>query len=58
MAILLKWLVPWEFSWVFLASFFLACVLYWRGSRRVRVSRGRKALFWIGMAIIWITLQT
>lgn len=58
MAILLKWLVPWEFSWVFLASFFLAGVLYWRGSRRVRVSRARQWAFWGGMAIIWLSLQT
>ncbi|HEX8776526.1 MAG TPA: cytochrome c oxidase assembly protein, partial [Rhodanobacter sp.] len=42
MATLLKWLVPWEFSWVFLASFLVAGVLYWRGSRRVRVGRGRR----------------
>jgi len=58
MSTLLKWLVPWEFSWVFLASFFVACLLYWRGSRRVRVSLGRRVAFWIGMAVIWLTLQT
>lgn len=58
MSILLKWLVPWEFSWVFLATFLLACVLYWRGSRRIAVSRGRRLGFWIGMAVIWVTLQT
>lgn len=57
-ATLLKWLVPWEFSWVFLASFFLAGALYWRGSRRIAVSRGRRLAFWSGMAIIWISLQT
>ena len=57
-ATLLKWLVPWEFSWVFLASFCLACVLYWRGSRRVPVSLGRRLAFWSGMAIIWLSLQT
>ena len=54
-ATLLKWLVPWEFSWVFLASFFLAGALYWRGSRRIAVSRGRRLAFWSGMAIIWIS---
>ncbi|TAL74588.1 MAG: cytochrome c oxidase assembly protein [Rhodanobacter sp.] len=58
MAILLKWLVPWEFSWVFLASFFVACALYWRGSRRLHVPRARRLAFWAGMAIIWLSLQT
>ncbi|BFI95516.1 MAG: cytochrome c oxidase assembly protein [Rhodanobacter sp.] len=58
MSTLLKWLVPWEFSWVFLVSFLVACVLYWRGSHRIRVGLGRRVTFWIGMAIIWITLQT
>lgn len=58
MATLLKWMVPWEFSWVFLASFLVACVLYWRGSRRLRVSLGRCTAFWIGMAVIWLSLQT
>ena len=36
MSTLLKWLVPWEFSWLFLATFVLACVLYIRGVRRLR----------------------
>lgn len=58
MAILLKWLVPWEFSWVFLASFLAVGVLYWRGGRRLRVSRARQLAFWGGMAIIWLSLQT
>ncbi|MDE2317436.1 MAG: cytochrome c oxidase assembly protein [Xanthomonadaceae bacterium] len=58
MSILLKWLVPWEFSWAFLTVFLITCVLYWRGSRRIAVSRGRRLVFWIGMAVIWLTLQT
>ena len=57
-ATLLKWLVPWEFSWVFLITFVLACVLYWRGSRRLRVSFSRQLAFWTGMAIIYATLHT
>lgn len=57
-ATLLKWIVPWEFSWVFLASFLLACVLYLRGSRRLSVSFSRKLAFWIGMAIIYLSLHT
>ena len=58
MALLLKWIVPWEFSWVFLASFLLAAVLYWRGSRELRVSFGRRLSFWTGMAIIYLSLHT
>lgn len=58
MAALLKWMVPWEFSWVFLASFLVAGALYWRGSRRLGVSLARRVTFWVGMAIIWLTLQT
>ena len=55
---LLKWMVPWEFSWVFLAIFLSTCVLYVRGSRRLSVSFSRKLVFWIGMAIIYLSLQT
>lgn len=58
MALLLKWMVPWEFSWVFLASFLLAAVLYWRGSHRLKVSLGRRLSFWVGMAIIYLSLHT
>ena len=58
MATLLKWMVPWEFSWVFLAIFLSTCVLYVRGSQRLSVSFSRKLVFWIGMAIIYLSLQT
>lgn len=58
MALLLKWIVPWEFSWVFLASFLLACVLYVRGCRVRPVSGGRQVSFWVGMAIIYLSLHT
>jgi len=58
MATLLKWIVPWEFSWVFLAIFLLTCALYLRGSRRLSVSFSRKLMFWVGMAIIYLSLQT
>jgi putative membrane protein len=57
-ATLLKWIVPWEFSGVFLAIFLASCVLYLRGSRRLQVSAGRRLVFWIGMAIIYLSLQT
>lgn len=57
-ASLLKWIIPWEFSWVFLATFLGACVLYWRGCHKLRVSRGRKLAFWTGMAIVYLSLHT
>ena len=57
-AILLKWLVPWEFSWLFLASFLCACVLYWRGCREQRVSPGRRLAFWTGMVVVYLSLHT
>ena len=58
MSSLLKWIVPWEFSWVFLLIFAATCALYVRGSRRVRVSGGRRLSFWIGMAIVYLSLHT
>ncbi|TAL83459.1 MAG: cytochrome c oxidase assembly protein [Rhodanobacter sp.] len=58
MATLLKWIVPWEFSWAFLATFVLTCVLYFRGSRRLQVSLSRQLSFWVGMAIIYLSLHT
>jgi putative membrane protein len=57
-ATLLKWMVPWEFSWVFLASFLLICVLYLRGCRRQHVSLSRQLGFWVGLAIIYLSLHT
>ena len=58
MSTLLKWIVPWEFSWLFLATFVLACVLYVRGAARLRVSRSRQLSFWTGMAMIYVSLHT
>lgn len=58
MSTLLKWIVPWEFSWLFLTTFVLACVLYVRGAARLQVSRGRRLSFWIGMAMIYVSLHT
>jgi putative membrane protein len=58
MAALLKWLVPWEFSWVFLLCFVATAVLYLRGSRLRPVSRWRRTAFWSGMAIVYLSLHT
>jgi putative membrane protein len=56
--VLLKWIVPWEFSWIFLASFLAVSVLYWRGSQRLEIALGRKIAFWVGMAMIYVSLHT
>ena len=58
MSSLLKWIVPWEFSWVFLLTFLVACVLYVRGCRRFNVSVGRRIAFWTGMAMVYLSLHT
>ncbi|MBT2119210.1 cytochrome c oxidase assembly protein [Dyella sp. LX-66] len=58
MSSLLKWIVPWEFSWVFLLSFVAICALYVRGSRQLQVSFSRKLSFWTGMAIVYVSLHT
>jgi putative membrane protein len=57
-ASVLKWIVPWEFSWVFLLIFVGCSVLYVRGCRRLPVSFGRRLAFWIGMAMIYVSLHT
>ena len=58
MASVLKWIVPWEFSWVFLLTFVAFGALYLRGSRRLPVSMGRQLAFWVGMAMIYVSLHT
>jgi Predicted membrane protein len=55
---LLKWIVPWEFSWSFLLIFMATAVLYARGAHRLRVPLGRQAAFWVGMAIVYVSLHT
>lgn len=55
---LLKWIVPWEFSWVFLACFVAVAFLYAKGSRRLRVPPGRRLAFWVGMALVYGSLHT
>jgi len=55
---LLKWIVPWEFSWVLLACFVVTSMLYLRGCRRLPVRFTSKLAFWSGMAIIYLSLHT
>ncbi|MGE7138545.1 cytochrome c oxidase assembly protein [Luteibacter sp. NPDC031894] len=54
----LKWIVPWEFSWVFLLAFIGAAWLYARGTQRLKVSPARQAAFWAGMAMVYVSLHT
>ncbi|RDI97943.1 cytochrome c oxidase assembly protein [Dyella solisilvae] len=58
MASVIKWIVPWEFSWVFLLTFVACAVLYVRGCQRLPVSVGRRLAFWIGMVMIYVSLHT
>ena len=55
---LAKWIVPWEFSWVFLVVFVGTAWLYVRGTRRLAVPVSRQAAFWAGMAIVYVALHT
>ncbi|WP_426689529.1 cytochrome c oxidase assembly protein [Rhodanobacter ginsengiterrae] len=57
-ATLLKWIVPWEFSWVLLTCFVVTGVMYLRGCRRRPVRFASKLAFWSGMAIIYLSLHT
>lgn len=54
----LEWLVPWEFSPTLVAAFLAAIALFVRGQRAHRVSGARCALFWVGMAMLYLSLHT
>jgi putative membrane protein len=54
----LKWIVPWEFSWVFLLTFAGTAWLYVRGTRRLHVPVARQAAFWVGMGLVYVSLHT
>lgn len=55
---ILAWLVPWEFSPTLVISFVLAAVLFVRGARTHHVTMARKALFWTGMVLLYLSLHT
>jgi putative membrane protein len=55
---IMKWIVPWEFSWVFLLVFVATAAAYIAGSRRLRVAPLRQAAFWAGMGIVYVALHT
>jgi putative membrane protein len=54
----LDWLIPWEFSPTLVALFVAGGILFVRGGRVHRVSGARKALFWAGMVLLYLSLHT
>ena len=54
----ISWLNPWEFSPTFLICFVLAGWLFVRGQRVRKVSVARKALFWSGMVLLYLSMHT
>jgi putative membrane protein len=54
----LDWLIPWEFSPTLVAMFVAGGLLFVRGARVRRVSWVRQALFWSGMALLYLSLHT
>ena len=55
---LLEWLIPWEFSPLFLFFFIGGPWLFQRGIRVHQVTGWRKALFWSGMVILYLAMHT
>lgn len=55
---LLEWLIPWEFSPLFLFFFLGGAWLFARGTRVHKVSGWRQALFWSGMLILYLSMHT
>ena len=53
----ISWLNPWEFSPTFLVCFVLAGWLFVRGQRVRQVSVARKALFWSGMVLLYLSMH-
>ncbi len=54
----IKWLTPWEFSWPLLVLWLGTAALYWRGNRRRPQPWPRRLAFWLGMALIYVSLHT
>ena len=52
------WLVPWEPSWVVVATIVAAAWLYWRGSRIRHVPWPRRVAFWLGLGVLYVCLHT
>ncbi|ALM84640.1 cytochrome c oxidase assembly protein [Bordetella sp. N] len=54
----LDWLVPWEFSPTLVVLFLASAFLFVRGGRTHRVTVARKALFWTGWVLLYLSLHT
>ncbi len=54
----LEWLIPWEFSPTLVAGFAAAIALFARGRRVHRVTWARQALFWTGLALLYLSMHT
>jgi len=51
-------LLPWEPSPLILAALATVALAYLNGARRTRPALGEQVLFWTGMLLFWVTLQT
>ncbi|WP_233233598.1 cytochrome c oxidase assembly protein [Bordetella sp. LUAb4] len=54
----LDWLVPWEFSPTLVALFLASAFLFVRGGRSHHVTGARKALFWTGWILLYLSMHT
>jgi len=54
----LDWLVPWEFSPTLVALFLASAFLFVRGGRTHHVTGARKALFWTGWVLLYLSMHT
>ena len=53
-----EWLQPWELSPTLMTLFAVSAWLFVRGQRVHRVTRTRKALFWAGLVLLYLSLHT
>lgn len=54
----LDWLTPWELSPTLVLTFLVGGWLFVRGTRVHRVSGARQAFFWIGVALLYLSMHT
>lgn len=54
----LAWITPWETSPFLVTCFVLCAWLFIRGVRVHHVSRTRQVFFWVGMAMLYLSLHT
>ncbi len=55
---LVGWLTPWEFSPALLVAFAVSGILFIRGTRVHRVTWSRQLFFWVGFALLYLSLHT